>query len=119
MSTSSRFPSDTQRTMELRAVWTDEISLDKDLPPLTKVAAIHIGRLFNHLSGDTTVREANLADMMGVSVRTAKRSLRELERCGWLLPRRRERLRDSDGCDRGFVNTYALAVARHRLVDVL
>jgi DNA-binding Lrp family transcriptional regulator len=100
-------------TKKVRMEWTDVMALDAELSATAfKVAGV-IGTHFNNYSGDTYVTQKRLARVMGLSPRTVQNAIRELERRGYLVVRRRELGTRSDGrrvCGgRGVANTYVPA----------
>lgn len=75
---------------QLRAEWMDVMALDARLSHVAFRAAGVIGSHFNNKTGQTFLSFELIAEKMGVSERTAWSAVKELERSGYLIVKRRE-----------------------------
>jgi biotin operon repressor len=104
---------------QLRAEWMDVMAADRELSPIAYKVAGAIGSHFNRHTGDTFVSQETLAEFLGFGLRTVQKAVGELEARGYLIIKRRELGRRSDGrrvCGgRGVANVYLPAFERSQV----
>ena len=112
---------------QLRAEWMDVMALDASLPDNAFRVGCVIGSHFNKYRGDAYPSIQTLAKVMGASERTVWAGVKELERRGYLIVKRRELgtivRKRKDGTEsevrlaggKGVSNTYQPAFERSQI----
>jgi biotin operon repressor len=96
----------------LRALWTDALALDRDLPDWAVRVGMVIGGCFNRETGEWHLTREWIAAALGCNVTKVWRAVTLLEERGYLIVKRRELgQRKSDGRrvagGKGMASTYA------------
>jgi hypothetical protein len=76
--------------MNLRALWLDNVALDKQIDNASLRFAAVIGAHLNRRTGNAYLTVESIARLMGMSERTAYHCSKILERLGYLIVKRRE-----------------------------
>ena len=111
----------------LRAEWMDVMALDASLSDNAFRVGCVIGSYFNKYRGDAYPSIKTLAKVMNAGERTVWAGVKELERCGYLIVKRRELgvivRKRKDGTEsevrlaggKGVANTYQPAFERSQI----